>query len=206
MRIYPKLFAKFYDSVLHGFEKKLRHDRQLYLQNLKGKVIDVGSGTGVNFEFFNKEVEVLAIEPAIEMLNKSKVKIGDKQIQLINKGITDPSLDELIEPKSVDAIVCTLVLCTIPNPELALKQFKKWMKPEGELIIIEHIHSDKKWNASFQHFINPLWNKIGEGCNLNRNTDQLLLDNGFHSNNHVYFNLGLRIVKGVYSASLRSAN
>jgi ubiquinone/menaquinone biosynthesis C-methylase UbiE len=198
MSIYPKLFAKLYDTVLHGFEQKLRHDREAYLKDLKGKIIDVGSGTGANFEFFNADSEILAIEPAIEMLNKSKGKIARKNIQLIHKSITDTSLDDLIKPHSIDAIICTLVLCTIPDPDLALQKFKKWLKPEGELIIIEHIHSDKKWNASFQHFINPLWNKIGEGCNLTRNTDQLILEHGFQSNNHVYFHLGLRIVKGVY--------
>lgn len=204
MAYYPKLFAKFYDTVLHGFEQKISHDRQAYLKDLKGRIIDVGSGTGANFEYFNPAAEVLAIEPAIDMLNKSKSKIGQKNIQLINKGITDPSLSDIIQAKSIDAIVCTLVLCTIPEPDKALKLFKQWLKPSGELVIIEHIHSDKKWKASIQHFINPLWNKVGEGCNLNRKTDELLLANGFHSENHIYFNLGLRIVKGVYKQNKSS--
>lgn len=198
MSIYPKLFARFYDSFMHGFEQKLSNDRHLYLKDLRGTIIDVGSGTGVNFEFYHPDAEVLAIEPAIDMLNKSKAKIKDKNIRLINHGVTDKAVEDLIKPHSVDAIVCTLVLCTIPEPEHALQLFKQWLKPDGKLIVIEHIHSDKKWNASFQNLVNPLWKKFGEGCHLNRNTDQLLHAQGFHSEDLVYFKLGLRIVKGVY--------
>lgn len=199
MKIYPKLFAKFYDGFMHGFEKKLSQDRQLYLKDLRGKIIDVGSGTGINFAYYHEDAEVLAVEPAIDMLNKSKAKVENKNIELIHAGITDSELVNKIEEDSIDAIVCTLVLCTIPKPEEALRLFRKWLKPDGKLIIIEHIHSDKEWKASFQNFINPLWNKFGEGCNLNRNTDKLLHKHGFHANKPVYFNLGLRIVKGVYT-------
>ena len=52
-KFYSKLFAKFYDSVIRSFEQKIANDRKLLLENLEGKLIDVGSGTGVNFQYFN---------------------------------------------------------------------------------------------------------------------------------------------------------
>ena len=198
MSIYPKIFARFYDGFMHSFEKKLHSDRQMYLHDLRGNIIDVGSGTGVNFNHYHSSAKVLAIEPAIEMLKKSEGKIGNKNIHLINQSITDAFVDEMIAPESIDAIVCTLVLCTIPKPEKALELFKKWLKPDGKLIVIEHIHSANKWTGKFQNFVNPFWKKFGEGCNLNRHTDELIQQYGFYSENMVYFNVGLRIVKGVY--------
>ena len=57
MRIYPTLFAKFYDGAIHSFEEKISPDRENFLKNLKGKIIDVGSGTGANFKYFNAEAE-----------------------------------------------------------------------------------------------------------------------------------------------------
>lgn len=199
MRIYPKLFAHFYDKVIHGFEEKISADRKYYLEKLDGKIIDVGSGTGVNFKYFNSKAKIFAVEPSIEMLKRSKDKILEKNIELINLGIHDELLLHKFEQSSIDAIVCTLVLCTIPDPEKALINFKKWLKPSGKLIIIEHIHSANKMNASFQNMVNPIWKKIGEGCNLNRNTEKLLLDTGFVSSESSVFNLGLSILKGVYT-------
>lgn len=199
MRIYPTLFAMFYDGAIHSFEEKISPDRENFLKNLKGKIIDVGPGTGANFKYFNAEAEILAVEPALEMLNKSKEKIQGKNIKLIHLGINDEALINQIEAKSIDAIVCTLVLCTIPNPELAILNFKKWLKPDGKLIIIEHICSEKPFNLKFQNLVNPVWKKFAEGCNLNRDTEKLLAKSGFKSDNAITFHLGLRLVKGIYS-------
>ena len=168
------------------------------LENLTGNVLDVGSGTGVNFQYFNSEVNILAVEPSLPMLEKSKPKILNKNIQLINKGINDVSLNEIIKEQSLDAVICTLVLCTIPNPEFAIENFKKWLKPNGKLIILEHIHSDNIIRAKIETFVNPVWKKIGDGCNLTRNTDKLLTEKGFVSENSSYFSLGIRIHKGIY--------
>ena len=196
---YQKLFAKFYDSAISSFEKKIEKDRRKMLNELKGNVLDVGSGTGVNFEFFNNEVKVFAVEPSKPMQEKSIPKVKGKNINLINLGINDDELNTLIPEKSLDAVVCTLVLCTIPNPDKALENFKRWLKPNGKLIILEHIHSDNKVKAKFESFFNPLWNKIGDGCNLNRNTDILISEKGFISSNKEYFSYGFRIHKGIYS-------
>lgn len=204
--LYSKLFAKYYDKFMLSFEAKIAKDRRKMLQNLTGKVLDVGSGTGVNFEFFNDKVEVLAVEPSKEMQAKSVVKIGDKNIQLINLGVNNPKLHTIIKEKSLDAIICTLVLCTVPDPALAIDNFKKWLKPEGKLIVLEHIHSDKKGKAILEKMINPLWKKFAEGCNLTRNTDILIKQKGFIPKRASYFTLGLRIVKGVYLIKPKRCN
>jgi len=197
-KIYQKLFAKFYDFFMVSFEAKIENDRMQMLDKLKGNILDVGSGTGVNFKYFNANVKVFAVEPSKAMQDKSIAKVNAKNIELINLGVNDKLLHNKIKEKSLDAIVCTLVLCTIPKPDLALENFKKWLKPNGKLIILEHIHSDKKFNAKFENIVNPLWKKFGDGCNLNRNTDKLIKEKGFKAIEESYFTLGLRIHKGIY--------
>ena len=181
-----------------SFESKIEEDRKNMLENLTGLVLDVGSGTGINFKFFNNQVRVLAIEPSLPMLKKAKAKIKNKNIELINLGVNDSKLQRIIAENSLDAIVCTLVLCTVPNPELALENFKKWLKPEGKLMVLEHIHSKSKCKAKIEDVINPVWNKMGDGCNLNRHTDKLILNKGFKPVKQSYFNLGVTIHKAVY--------
>jgi len=197
-KLYSKIFAKFYDSFMVSFESKIEKDRRSMLNTLNGVILDVGSGTGINFIFFNDQVKVFAIEPSKSMLEKSIPKIKNKNIELLNLGVNDTELHTIIKEKSLDAIVSTLVLCTIPNPELALENFKKWLKPNGKLIVLEHIHSNKKLKAKFENIINPFWKIIGDGCNLNRHTDLLIKEKGFIAKKESYFTLGMRIHKAEY--------
>ncbi len=200
-KIYQKIFAKLYDPLMKGFEHELARNRQELLSPLQGKILEVGSGTGVNFQFYNPDSEVIAIEPSMPMLKIAKQKAKNyKNIQLFNYGVNDPEMDDIIAPNSLDAISCTLVLCTIPNPNLALHNFKKWLKPGGKLVVLEHLKSDKKINGKLQELVNPIWNIAGEGCNLTRNTDQLILENGFISEESSYFHSTLRWHQGVYLA------
>ncbi len=199
MKIYQQLFAKFYDSFMHGFEEKLFEKRKTLLSNLEGNVLGVGEGTGVNFQFYPNYIKVHAVEPSKPMLEKAKLKAaGMTNITFYNNGINDSALTQKIKPKSMDAIICTLVLCTIPDPVLALTNFKKWLKPNGKLIIMEHIHAEKPINKKFLNFINPAWKALGEGCNLNRNTDLLIKEAGFMPVHEEYFKRTLRFYSGVF--------
>lgn len=197
-RFYAKLFAKYYDKYMVSFEEKIEKDRERMLNKLNGTVLDVGSGTGVNFEYFNDKVKVFAVEPSKPMLDKSIQKINNKNIELINLDINDEKLNNKISENSLDAIVSTLVLCTIKNPDKAIDNFKKWLKPDGKLIIIEHIHSNKKSKARIETLLNPLWKIFAEGCNLTRHTDELIKSKGFTPLEEHYFKIGLRMHKGIF--------
>ncbi len=202
-RPYEKLFATFYDSIMSPVEKKLARRRQHLLSDLKGKVLDVGGGTGVNLNFYNDQTEILLIDPSNEMLEKAKVKfVNHASTQFLNYGINDNKLNEHIDQESLDAIVCTLVLCTIPNPGDAISNFKKWLKPSGKLVVLEHICSDHAFHASWQNAINPIWNIVGEGCNLNRKTDILIKSKGFDIvDQEEFFGSSIRFYQGVFSYS-----
>jgi len=199
MGFYQKIFASKYDSFMNDIEKQFYPIRQKLISDLEGQILDVGSGTGANFEHFNKNAHVTAIEPSQFMLNKALTKLPQKaNITTYNLGVNDSKLNNIISPNSLDYVICTLVLCTIPNHTLALNNIKKWLKPNGKLIILEHIHAKQKTRRIIQNFINPAWKIIGDGCNLNRNTDQLIKSIGFKAESEAYFKRTLRFYQGVF--------
>ena len=79
-----------------------------------------------------------------------------------------------LDDKTVDTVVTTWTLCTIPDPLRALGEMKRVLKPEGQVIFVEHGRSPDARVLAWQNRLNPLWNRIGGGCNLNRKIDDLI--------------------------------
>lgn len=176
--------------------------RRELLSHLEGNILDVGSGTGANFEFFHSNANVIGVEPSEHMLKIANAKLPQKaSIKTYNLGVTDPKVDGIIENHSLDYIICTLVLCTIPNHKQAIENFKRWLKPDGKLIILEHIHARQKSRRFLQNVINPVWKIVGDGCNLNRDTDQLIKEIGFKAESETYFKRSLRFYQGIFTLS-----
>jgi len=186
--------AKFEEQVLLPKRRRL-------LSDLRGQVLEVGAGTGVNFQFYGTDTEVLAVEPSTAMLAFARRRLENARakIQLLPAGIGDPVVLQNIPAGGFDAIVCTLVLCTAPEPERVIDLLHQWLKPDGRLIILEHIRTPDGWQKKFHQFINPLWRYFGEGCELTRPTDQLLRQAGFSADYENYFRTGLYF----YEAQLR---
>lgn len=204
MGFYQKIFANQYDKFMSSIETEFAPIRHNLISDLKGQILDVGCGTGVNFEYFNQKANVIAVEPSPYMLDKAKQKllknntIIKAKIETYNLSITDEKLNKIIKPKSLDYIVSTLVLCTIPDYNLALQKFHSWLKDDGKLIILEHIHAKEKTRRIIQNIINPAWKIIGDGCHLNRDTDKVIQSSGFMPLNDAYFKRTLRFYKGIF--------
>ena len=199
--LYAKVFARFYDRAAQKTEVNvLAERRKVLLSGLKGNILEIGAGTGVNFQFYTKEASVLAIEPSPYMLRQAKEKKKDrKNIRLVQATVEQCYQDKVVQKNSMDAIVCTLVLCTIPDPQKALNYFYQWLKPDGILIIIEHIKSPDPWKGKVQDFLTPAWKVIGEGCHLNRKTDQMIMQAGFQPLEEDYFTYQVLWYQGVFS-------
>ena len=183
---YSKLFARFYDPFMECMEQKVlgRYRKQLLLP-LTGNVLEVGSGTGINFKLYPKGCHVIASEPSEHMLRYATERLQTEKveatIELVLAGVGSEELEKHVPKDGFDAIVCTLVLCTIPNPELAVASFKKWLKPDGKLIILEHVHAHTQPRKGIHSFLNPAWKYFAEGCNLTRNTAKMLRNSGFEA-------------------------
>lgn len=148
--------------------RKFKRVRQDLLKSATGKVLELGSGTGVNFPLYRNADHVIAIEPSQNMINQSlsKLKLAAVPIEMVNA-----SAERLpFEDHTFDTIVATLVFCTIPNVEEAIDEIKRVCKPNGRILLFEHVKMENTVLSSMQEGLTPLWKKICDGCCLNRET------------------------------------
>lgn len=126
--------------------------RKESLSGLSGKILEVGVGTGRNLKYYPAGCRVIGIDKSAGMLQKAWEKAeGMKNITLY------PMDAEHLEfpDNSFDYVVATFVLCTIPDPVKALREMRRVLKPSGELIALEHVHSDYLFIDFIEHLINP---------------------------------------------------
>ena len=199
--LYSRLVARVYDPFMEDLEQRfLIHKRRELLQGLRGNILEVGAGTGVNFPLYAPEARVLAIEPSENMLRYARRRLEGPDIraaiELVHAGVGD---EAAIRPPAggFDAIVCTLVLCTIPDAEAAVDNFRRWLAPGGRLCVLEHIISERPAPRILQKLVNPVWKACAEGCHLTRQTDELLKEKGFAAEWEEYFVKGLLFYRAV---------
>lgn len=201
--MYKYLFSRIYDPFMRSFEKvELFRRRRRLLRDLEGTVLEIGSGTGANFPFYRNGVAVFAVEPNVHMWDIINKKIMqnkyDCRIIPIVSGIEDQKTEEKISDSSLDAAVCTLVLCNVPDAEQTLNFIFKKLKKGGKLILLEHIRSHHPLTAKMQDFAAPVWKILADGCCLNRATDMIPEKIGFSKKEESYFSTVLPFYQAVW--------
>jgi ubiquinone/menaquinone biosynthesis C-methylase UbiE len=150
-----------------------------WVPHARGDVLEVGIGSGLNLPFYSGDVSrIYGVEPSPELQELARKRSVGKDIDL------EFFLQSAEEPiplpdQSVDTVVMTWTLCSIPDPSRALRQMKKVLKTSGRLIFVEHGRAPDSGVAVWQDRLTPVWKHIGGGCHLNRKIDDLLLDAGF---------------------------
>lgn len=169
MNVLSSTFAKWYDFFMSPLEQsKFKGIRKELLSKAKGKVLELGSGTGVNFPLYTNADKVFAIEPNQHMIDqsKSKCKLATVPIEMINA-----SAESLpFEDNSFDTVVATLVFCSIPNVDMAISEIKRVCKPNGKILLFEHVKMENTVLSVMQERFTPLWKKVCDGCCLDRET------------------------------------
>lgn len=173
LKILSRLFANWYDFFMNPLEKKkFKRIRKELLSKATGSVLELGSGTGINFPLYESAETVTAIEPSQHMIERSLSK--HKQ-SLVPIEIVQASAEKLpFAADTFDTVVATLVFCTIPNPDIAILEMKRVCKPEGKILLFEHVKMQNRFLSTLQDWLTPAWKKICDGCCLNRNTLDLL--------------------------------
>lgn len=200
--LYDRLLARLYDPIMKGVEARflLRRRREL-LAGIEGQVLEVGAGTGINFSFYPPDTSVLAIEPSAAMLARARRRLerapAAAPIELMEAGLGDPALAQRLSLHSLDAVVITLVLCTLPDPRAALDRLRVWLRPGGRLYVLEHIASTHQPARIIEQAVTPVWKHLAGGCHLNRPTDRLLREAGFQPEWEKYYQKGMTFYQGV---------
>ena len=161
--------ARFYNIMESFVEKGLYSKwRRKYFSPLRGKILEVGIGTGANIDYLDNQARITGIDFSEKMLEKARqklVKSGRKNINLKQMDVED--LD--FEDNSFDYVITSSVFCSVPDPVKGLREIKRVLKPTGKLIMVEHVLSNNKLIAFFENLLNPLVRFI-TGVNINRNT------------------------------------
>ena len=179
MSLWGRIFAAGYDTFMARSEKAGLHDRRVkLLERARGRVLEIGGGTGANLPLYGDAVEELVVtEPEEPMARRLERKLDScaRPVRLVRA-----SAEKLpFEDASFDVVVSTLVLCTVDDPAQSLAEIHRVLKPDGELLFLEHVRSDEAKLGRWQDRLNGLQRKIGHGCNCNRRTLQLVEGAGF---------------------------
>jgi SAM-dependent methyltransferase len=152
-----------------------RRDR--LLANAEGRVVEIGAGNGLNFSHYPDGVEVVATEPDPHMLKRAQKAARRATVKI---SLQRAPADALPMPDaSVDTVVSTLVLCTVPDQAAALAEAKRVLRPGGKLLFLEHVRSDDPKIAEIQDRREPMQMRLGAGCHPNRDTLAAIVAAGF---------------------------
>ena len=173
------LFARFYAKMAVGAEKAgaAEHRRDL-LAGLSGTVIEVGAGNGLNFSYYPPTVsQVLAVEPEPHLRQHAAAAAAGAAVPIT---VVDGTADQLpAGDGDFDAVVASLVLCSVPDQARALAEMHRVIRPGGELRYYEHVRADTPQGARLQDRMDPVWSFFAGGCHPNRDTEAAIALAGF---------------------------
>jgi ubiquinone/menaquinone biosynthesis C-methylase UbiE len=175
------IFARFFDRLSRLMEREVGQHRRELLAGLSGRVVEIGAGNGMNFQHYPSTVEeVVALEPEAYLRTKAEQAARDAPVQVsVRDGVADPLP---LQDDSFDAAIASLVLCTVPDPDTALAELRRVLKPGGELRFLEHVRSDRPRKARIQERLDRsgIWPLVGGGCHCARGTVAAIEAGGFH--------------------------
>ncbi len=150
--------------------------------NAKGVVLELGIGSGLNIPYYNidKVDHLIGIDPTP---NHKTLKTAIDHTSLSTEMIFESAEELPMEENSIDSVVCTYTLCTIPNIEQTLEQCRRVLKDQGQFLFVEHGIAPDERVRKIQNRINPVWKKLAGGCHLNRDIPASLEKHGFKIRN-----------------------
>src|SRR5438046_7843345 len=179
MSLWGKAFAAGYDRIMAGTEKAtLRGHRETLIPQARGRVLEIGGGTGANLPFYGEGVESLTLtEPEEPMMRRLERRLRERASAA--QVLRTPAEELPLEDSSFDFAVSTLVLCTVSDQPRALRELHRVLRPGGRLLFIEHVRSEEPRLARWQDRMLPINLRIAHGCHCNRRTLDSIRAAGF---------------------------
>jgi ubiquinone/menaquinone biosynthesis C-methylase UbiE len=153
--------------------------RERVVPRARGVTLELGIGSGLNLRFYSAQVtKLFGVDPSAELQKVARTRVPARLpgVEWITQSASDPLP---LAERSVDTAVVTWSLCSMSDPVGALRQVRRVLRPEGELLFVEHGLSPDPSVARWQGRLNPLWRPLAGGCNMNRKVDALLGAAGF---------------------------
>jgi SAM-dependent methyltransferase len=170
-------FARVWPVVTAHETEAVRALRRENLAGLSGRVLEVGAGIGTNFPNYPESVEeVIAVEPEPRLAAQARVAAAAAGVPIVVVGET---VEEFISGEAFDAVVCSLVLCSVSDPGMVLRHLYSLLRPGGQLRYLEHVASAGMRGRLQQFADATLWPKLLGNCHTHRDTERTIIDAGF---------------------------
>lgn len=153
--------------------------RALLVPLAKGRVLEVGIGTGLNMPYYDKirVTHIVGLDPALQLHPLARERIAQAGLNVELVGLSAEKIP--LSDASFDTVLSTYTLCSIPDPLAALKEMRRVLKPGGRLLYCEHGRAPDASVRRWQERLQPLWGPIAGGCQLGRDITALLQAAGF---------------------------
>ena len=194
MSVARSLFARGL-HLIDDAQHRIYGDRKTHLLGgLTGTVVEVGPGTGLNLAYLNRNVTYIGLEPNRHLHTSIRARMRAHGIE--GEVRADPIEASGLPAQSADAVISTLVLCSVSDMKAALAAIRRLLRPGGRLVFIEHIAAEEQsWSRTLQNGVSPLWHRCFDGCHPNRATDQAICDAGFTNVSMTHFSVGVPIIR-----------
>lgn len=166
-----KLFAQLYDRMIQNMEKThFSMARKDLATKIRGTLLEIGTGTGANMAYLEQEGAKVFLEYNPWMLRQAL----KKSIRKLGDPVLGSSSALPFREGSFDTVLITLVLCSVDDLPMTVQEISRVLKPNGRVLILEHVKSDQFWMAIFQRTMTPIWKHLAGGCHLDRDIDEAL--------------------------------
>jgi ubiquinone/menaquinone biosynthesis C-methylase UbiE len=160
-------------------QEPISKQREKVVPLAEGRVLEIGMGSGLNLPFYDRSrVELVwGLEPSASMRRRAAARVAAAPVEV--RWIELPGEEIPLEDDSVDTVLLTYTLCTIPEVDTALAQMRRVLRPGGRLLFSEHGAAPDPGVRRWQDRINPIWRRLAGGCNINREVPGALEEAGF---------------------------
>ena len=154
-------------------QKQLVGLREALVGAARGRVLEIGIGSGRNLPFYRRDVAaVLGIDPSAGLLAMAKPQTAWTHFPVrLRQGLAEALP---VEDRSIDTVVMSWTLCSVSDPARALAEVRRVLRPEGSLLFVEHGAAPEPGVARWQHRLTPAWRRLAGGCHLDRPIERLI--------------------------------